>query len=175
VSDSYNNRVLKFPPNSDSSTMSSIIAGSGTYGAALNQLNTPWGIYVDESDSDTLYVVDNGNNRVMKWLANATSGTVVAGGNGEGALYTQLNYPWSVIVDSSGTVYVSEFNNYRIVKWLKNANTGTLVAGISGSTGLLPTQLQGPSGIRFDTNGNLYVCDQYNNRVQRFTIDNTSC
>lgn len=175
MSDFVYDRVLKFPPNSNSNTLGTIVAGNGTEGTALNQLNTPWGIYVDETDNDTLYVADCFNHRVMKWLANATSGTIVAGGNGNGSLYTQLNYPEGIVLDSSGTIYIGDSHNERIVKWPKDATTGILVAGISGQSGATPTQLYNPAGIRFDRNGNLYVADFANNRVQRFTIDNTPC
>ena len=144
-------------------------------GASLNQLNTPWNIYVDESDNDTLYVSDYYNHRVMKWLSNATNGTIVAGGNGPGSLYTQLNLPQGIYVDSFGTIYIADYGNHRIMKWKKNAQNGTLVAGISGSPGTSPAQLYNPSGIDFDKNGNMYVSEFLNNRVQRFTIDNTSC
>lgn len=151
------------------------MAGTGVAGSALNQLNTPWNIYVDESDSDALYIADYANHRVVKWLPNATYGTVVAGGNSAGSLYTQLTNPQAVFVDSFGTVYVADYGNDRIMKWLKNANNGTLVAGISGSSGNTGTQLNNPSGIYFDKNGDMYVSDYSNNRVQRFTINNTSC
>jgi hypothetical protein len=130
------------------------VAGNGTAGAALNQLDIPRGIYVDESDNDTLYIADGANHRVMKWLANATNGKIVAGGNGGGALYTQVYSPLDVFVDSFGTVYVSEYNNNRITKWLNGATNGTLVAGTGGG-GTGSTQLSGPSAIRFDENGNL--------------------
>ena len=144
-------------------------------GSALNQLNTPWNIYVDESDNDALYVADHNNHRVMKWLPNATNGTVVAGGNNVGSLYTQLNSPQAVFVDSFGTVYVADYGNHRIMKWLKNANNGTLLAGISNSPGTTATKLNNPSGIYFDKNGDMYVSEYSNDRVQRFTINNTSC
>ena len=32
-------------------------------------------------------------------------------------------------------------------------------------------QLNGPSGIAFDSEDNAYVADQHNNRVQKFTRD----
>ncbi|CAF1441000.1 unnamed protein product, partial [Didymodactylos carnosus] len=175
VSDWINDRVLKFPPNSNSSANGIMVAGTGMAGSSLNQLNTPWNIYVDESDNDALYVADYGNHRVMKWPPNASNGTVVAGGNFAGSLYTQLSHPQGVFVDSSGTVYVADYDNHRIMKWLKNANNGTLVAGISGSPGTTATQLNNPSGVRFDKNGDMYVSEYSNNRVQRFTINNTSC
>ncbi|CAF1383615.1 unnamed protein product [Adineta ricciae] len=175
VSDCNNDRVLKFPPNSTSSTLSVIVAGTGTAGSALNQLNTPSGIFVDESDNDTLYVVDRLNNRVMKYRANDTNGTVVAGGNGLGSSFNQLYDPRDVYVDSFGTVYVSDTANHRIMKWVKNAKNGTLVVGVTGVTGTTPSRLNNPYGIRLDKSGNLYVADYTNDRVQRFTIDNSSC
>ncbi|CAF3686110.1 unnamed protein product, partial [Rotaria sordida] len=55
VSDWINDRVLKFPPNSNSSTNGVIVAGTGVVGSGFNQLDTPWNIYVDESDNDALY------------------------------------------------------------------------------------------------------------------------
>ncbi|UJR19334.1 hypothetical protein I4U23_022463 [Adineta vaga] len=175
VSDYGNHRVLKFPPNSNSSTNGTIVAGTGVIGNALNQLNTPGGIYVDESDNDALYVVDRMNHRVVKWLLNGTNITVVAGGNTAGTSYTQLNNPRYAYVDSFGTVYVSDTDNHRIMKWPKNARNGTLVVGITGVIGVTPSRLHNPYGVRLDKDGNLYVVDQANGRVQRFMIDNTSC
>ena len=111
----------------------------------------------------------------MKWYPNDTSGIVVAGGNGAGSKYNQLNNPQAVYVDLFGTVYVADYNNHRIMKWRKNTTNGTLVAGISGSAGTSPAHLYHPSGIYFDKNGDMYVSEFLNDRVQRFTIDTTSC
>jgi sugar lactone lactonase YvrE len=166
--------VFKFPPNSNSSTNGTIVAGTGTPGAALNQLDRPSGIYVDESDNDTLYVADVVNDRVMKWLVNATSGIIVAGGNGSGTAYTNVGDPVDVFLDSVGSLYVSDYNNNRVMKWPKGATNGTLVVG-TGTAGTGSTELNGPSGIDFDIDGNLYVVDYVNNRVQRFMLNNTSC
>lgn len=112
---------------------------------------------------------------MVKWYPNDTNGTVVAGGNGAGLSYNQLNNPKAIYVDSFGTVYVADTDNHRIMKWKKNAENGTLVAGISGSAGTSAAQLSFPSGIYFDKNGEMYVSEYGNNRVQRFTIDSTSC
>jgi len=149
------------------------VAGTGTSGSGLNELNFPAGIYVDETDNEALYIADSNNNRVMKWPANAASGTIVAGGNGPGSDYTQLLSPYDVVLDSSGTVYVSDLGNNRIMQWAKGATNATLVAG-TGISGNAPFELNMPIGIRFDTNGNLYVADSGNNRIQRFTIDSTT-
>ena len=175
VSDWNNHRVLKFNAEFNSSTNGVIVAGTGSSGSALNRLNTPWNIFVDESDNDALYVADYNNHRVVKWYPNATNGTIVAGGNGAGSLYTQLSNPHAVYVDSFQTVYVADYNNHRIVKWPKNATNGTLVAGVSGSAGSSGIQLNNPSGLYIDRYGYLYVSDHSNHRVQRFTINNTFC
>jgi DNA-binding beta-propeller fold protein YncE len=42
------------------------VAGNNSAGSASNQLNYPWGIYVD--GNKTLYIVDSNNHRVQKWL-----------------------------------------------------------------------------------------------------------
>ena len=79
------NRVLKFPFQLRFDYIWDHSGWDRYGGSALNQLIIPRGIYVDESDNDTLYIADCNNNRVMKWLVNATNGTIVAGGNGAGA------------------------------------------------------------------------------------------
>ena len=36
-------------------------------------------------------------------------------------------------------------------------------------------QFNEPTDLAFDSDGNLYVCDYFNNRVLMFGIDNRSC
>jgi len=50
---------------------------------------------------------------------------------------------------------------------------GTIVVGGNGE-GERPNQLNYPQGLSFDRQGNLYVVDQFNNRVQKFNIDSAS-
>ena len=38
-----------------------------------------------------MYIVDDNNERVMKWAPGATEGTVVAGGNGRGSANNQFD------------------------------------------------------------------------------------
>ncbi|CAF4512990.1 unnamed protein product, partial [Rotaria sp. Silwood2] len=67
------------------------IAGGQGAGNALNQLNKPHGVYVD--DDQTVYIADTNNHRIVAWKPDATSGQVVAGGNGQGNRLNQLNQP----------------------------------------------------------------------------------
>ncbi len=58
------------------------VAGGNGWGKRLNQLNYPRSMYVDENQ--TVYVADRWNHRIVEWKKGATSGEVVAGGNGGG-------------------------------------------------------------------------------------------
>ncbi|CAF4852893.1 unnamed protein product, partial [Rotaria sp. Silwood2] len=57
------------------------VAGGNRQGNGINQLSNPWGLYVD--DDQTIYVADRLNHRIVEWKWGATSGQVVAGGNGQ--------------------------------------------------------------------------------------------
>ena len=112
--------------NSTAITVAGTTLSSGT---AANLLNNPFGVTIDSSN--TLYIADRGNQRVQKWLANASNGTTVAGqSNGvSGTGLNDLDNPANVNVDSSGNVYVTEVFNYRVLFWPIGASSGTLVAG----------------------------------------------
>jgi len=110
-------------------TVGVTVAGiSGQFGAANNQLNTPAKIAIDLSDS--LYIADFNNQRVQKYLLNATTGTTVAGNETAGNTSTQLNYPTDVAVDSNYNIYVADTNNQRIQLWNAGASVGLMVAGL---------------------------------------------
>ena len=98
VSDTYNNRVLKFLSGSTSATSGTMVAGTGTAAGGSNQLNGPFGIYVDGSGN--LYIADQLSNRIQLWLSGATEGITVAGPGG------LINNPSAVTLDGSGNIYV---------------------------------------------------------------------
>jgi DNA-binding beta-propeller fold protein YncE len=94
-------------------------AGNGVGGIGLNQLNTPAGICVTR-DGQTLYVADNGNNRIMKWTIGAAQGSVFAGSASGVAGNTNLllNQPGDVALDPTETyIYVSDYGNHRIQRF----------------------------------------------------------
>ncbi|CAF5036189.1 unnamed protein product, partial [Rotaria magnacalcarata] len=68
-----------------------VVAGGQGEGNSLAQLSNPYGIFVDQSDS--IYVVDCSNARIMCWHQGATQGSVIAGGNGHGNRSNQLSCP----------------------------------------------------------------------------------
>lgn len=67
-----------------------ILAGGYGLGDGLDQLQFPVGITIDNND-DSMYISDQYNSRVMKWLLGVESGIIVTGGNGLGNESNMLN------------------------------------------------------------------------------------
>ena len=168
VSDQANHRVLRFPSGSTSGTSSVIVAGTGIPGLASSELNRPSKIFVD--DASTVYIADTNNHRIQKWTYGACSGVTVAGTGTAGNGLDQLQSPVSVIVDANGLMYISDRDNHRILRWSPSSSTGECIAGCSGTSGVAASQLNSPFAVAFDKNGLLYVSDDSNHRVQRFSL-----
>jgi uncharacterized protein (TIGR03437 family) len=85
------------------------------------------------------------------------------------ATNTSIGQPNRVTVDTQGNTYFSSGNAV-----FKISSSGSLTAvagnsrpGFSGDGGpALQAQLNGPQGLAFDSNGNLYIADSVNNRVR---------
>jgi sugar lactone lactonase YvrE len=113
VADGGNNRILRFPPNSDSTTMGTVVAGGNGQGFALNQLYFPRGVALDAAGN--IYVTDGGRIIVFPpGSTSATNGTVLAGMGARG-VDDQFSTPiGKVVFDSSGSyMFVDDLLNYR--------------------------------------------------------------
>ncbi|CAF4125113.1 unnamed protein product [Adineta steineri] len=165
--DRDNHRVVYWANGASSGTT---IAGiTGTPGSTNNTFYGPCGIARDSS-TGTLYIADTFNHRIMQYLLNASSGTVVAGGNGAGSGITQLAYPYGFTFDSSSnSLLIANAQNNNIVRWVLGASNWTLVIGSpTGLSGNTSTLLSQPIGITLDPLGNIYVADSGNHRIQFF-------
>ncbi|CAF1401796.1 unnamed protein product [Adineta steineri] len=164
IADSQNSRILFWPRNGISGTL---IAGNNTAGTSNYALYSAYGMSRDSS-SDTLYVADFGNHRIMSYLSNATFGTVVAGGNGGGTNNTQLYYPTSVYFEAlSNSLIIDNYLANNIVRWTIGDSKWTLLAGsLNSLAGTTSTLLTLPLGITLDPMGNMYVADAGNHRIQ---------
>ena len=123
------------------------------------------GISVDNNGS--VYVVDSGNHRMMKWAPGALVGSIVAGGNGYGNAANQLASPSGLFLEvGTLTVWIADTNNHRIVKW-SSPSVGVVVCGSYGSGS---NHFNYPSDLFVDVNtsNTLYVADTYNHRIQRW-------
>ena len=93
-------------------------------------------------------------------------------GDGGPAVAARLNLPYDVAVDSSGNLYITDRNNHRIRK-VDSTGTITTIAGtgkdgFSGDGGpATQAQLNFPTGVAVDGEGNLYIADAPNDRIRK--------
>lgn len=103
---------------------------TGRAGSASNQLNGPLDLFLDYNNS--IYIPDQKNHRVQKFLPGNAFGQTVAGNGTAGATQYQLDSPSRLIVDSDGNLYISDVSNYRVQFWRNGDVFGTTIAGVTG-------------------------------------------
>lgn len=172
VADHGNNRVQKLDSNGRFLAVWGRNGGEGSSGRGPAQFTRPRGVAIDSAGH--LFVADKNNNRVQefgadgqfmrKWGRNGGDGSA---GLGSG----EFNTPYSVAVDRSGQVYVADTGNNRIQAF--SSNGGFLArfghGGGDGVAGSGPGEFSGPYGVATDCRGGLYVSDEGNNRIQKFS------
>jgi trimeric autotransporter adhesin len=173
------------------------IAGSGTTcsappkcgdgGAATRAaLSFPDGVAVDQSGN--VYIADTLDNEVRKVAPGgritrfAGNGTPCASppdcGDGAAATAAQLSSPFGVAVDKQGNVYIGDAGDNEI-REVTPAGTISRIAGTGepcpkppgcgdGATAT-SAQLNFPAGVAVDGAGNVYVADDGDNEVRRFS------
>ena len=142
----------------------------------------PTGLFL--SSTGSLYVSDYNNHKVQKFLAGSRTSTVIAGTTATaGSSIKSITNPFGVFVDKDSNVYVADaadapiaaFNHNptygnHINKWPFQALTGTLVAGTLGVGGSAATELDYPTGVYVKTNGDIYIADFVNMRIQKWAV-----
>jgi sugar lactone lactonase YvrE len=150
ISDQHNKRVVRWP------------CGSGTSGEIIISKIHCGGLAIDNNGN--LYVSDCRKNEVRQWKIGETSGTLVAGGNGQGNRLDQLYFPTDIVIDDDHSLYILDLGNRRVIKWMKGAKEGILVAGDENG----PIQLSSPNGLVVDHLGTVYVADWNVHRILRW-------
>jgi len=154
--------------------------GAGAYagdgGVATNaSLKGPFGVALDAAGN--LYITDLTNNRVRIVGTNgiiatmAGNGTGAYSGDGGPATNAKLFYPYGLVMDALGNLYIADQNNNRI----RVVGTNGIIATVAGSFGAgyygdggaaTNARLYYPRGVALDAAGNLYIADQYDNRIR---------
>lgn len=133
----------------------------------MSLFNAPVGLVLDET-SNTLYIADYNNDRIMKYILGNTNGTVIAGNHGFGRNATQLYRPYGLFFDSpTNSFIIANANAGNILSWTHGANHWLLLAGsTNGTSSYLVTSLRYAMDAVMDPMGNLYIADRDNHRIQ---------
>lgn len=175
VADTYNSLIRKITPDGVVTTF----AGSGTAGysdgtGTAATFNHPRRLAFDSADN--LYVADTDNNLIRK-ISPAGVVTTFAGSGTVGYVdgagtAAEFNHPDCVALDGLGNVYVIDTFNNRIRKITSNAVVTTFAgSGAADYTDGIGTaaSFNQPNGGGFDSSGNLYVADTFNNRIRKIS------
>jgi sugar lactone lactonase YvrE len=179
IADTGNHRVRKV----NTSGMITTIAGNGSasYGGDNGQatsasLDHPYAVDLDTSGN--VYIADRFNNRIRRVTPQGTistiagNGTAASTGNGGAATLASVASPTDLAVAPDNTIYIAEPVTHRVRKITTSgtieAVAGTGVLGFSGDGGAATScQLNQPSTVAVDANGNVFIGDQTNNRIRR--------
>lgn len=140
--------------------------------ATAAAINNPTGLTFDSAGN--LYFSDSANNQVREVLAGSENIVNVAGSSTNGS--PALNAPSGVAVDPAGNVYISDGGNHIIRRVSANDGSITTIAGsgaagYSGDGGLATAaELNQPSGLALDRDGNLYIADCAANVVREISV-----
>ena len=112
-------------------------------------LSGPNGAAMDSSGN--LYIVDTGNNRVVKIAPTGTQTAV-------SVAPLTLSFPLAVAVDAAGNLYVTDSGNNRVVKIPSGGGSATAFATVFT-----------PDGLAVDANGNVFVADNEDGQIVKIT------
>jgi len=162
----------------------STVAGTETGGTSADggpataaSLSSPAGLASDASGN--LWIADSSENRVRKVSAAGVINTVAGGGrssaleDGVPATSVSLISPKGVALDKDGNLYVADTGNHLVRKvtgGLVFTVAGKRVRGRGGDGGpAISAQLDAPTGVCIDSQGNLYIADTDNHSIRKVT------
>jgi len=127
-----------------------------------NQLSSPAGLAID--DTDRLFVADSAQHAIFIFREDGT----LEGAFGEGWLHR----PAGVALDNENRfLYVCDSAENHVVVFDADTMKYLRVVGAPSDQNALPGTFGDPTNAAVDSEGNLYVSDTFNARVQAFDAD----
>ncbi len=149
--------------------------------ATAAKVQGPLGICKDTTGN--IYFADGGNAKIRRISAGTGIISTIIGtgsgaysGDGGLGIAARVYLPRDVIADNYGNLYIADYGNnvirkYVIATGIITTIAGTGVAGNSGDGGpATAAQLYYPARLAFDGSNNLFIADQFNNRVRKVNL-----
>lgn len=158
VADAENHRIQKWAP---SASIGITVAGGNGNGqnwdSNPNQLYYPFDVAIDGAGN--FYIAQAHNHWIIKWNAGATE----RDNRIENYRVTNLTS------DPNGNIIFNDEQNYSYHKITLNSDKITTIIGGKGA-GSNADQLNNAVGAAFDPDGNLYIADRNNSRIQKIQL-----
>jgi YD repeat-containing protein len=160
VADYYNSRIDQF------STSGASLGQFGSKGSGAGQFKEPYAVTANPS-TGALYVTDTSNNRIQEL---SPAGRFLTSWETWGPSH-QLSDPTGLTVGAGGKLYVSDAYGNQVSTWTPpEAGAAHLsYASELGSSGSGNGQFSTPINTAIDGEGNLWVTDCGNNRIEKFS------
>ena len=170
------------------------------YSATSAYLNNPSGVVLDSMGN--IYIADSADQRIRvvntqtteinvlgvpiqpgtisTVAGNGTACTVSPCGDGNFAVWGQLNWPTGIALDSAGDLYIADSHDARVREVNVSTSYQNYIITVAGNGTTCPTntascgdggpatqaQLAGPDSVLVDSVGNLYIADTGDNRIR---------
>ena len=134
------------------------VVSVGTQGNGRREFKSPWGVVV-EHKSENIYVTEQSNNRVQ--VFDRETKYLFEFGN------DKMKYPLYIVIYKDRVFVTQNGDDCLLVYEL----SGEFIQQV-GTPGSAEGQFNNPYGIAIhNTNGDIYICDCSNNRIQIFSND----
>jgi YD repeat-containing protein len=161
VADSNASRIKVYDEDGD------FLRGFGSAGTAPGQFSNATEVDID--DEGNVWVGEELGDRIQVFTE---AGDYIAtfGAPGSGAQQLALSEHTGIAV-ALGRVWIADAGNERVSRWLSERTTGFLHSANFGASGSADGQMNTPADVAVSDQGDLWILDRGNSRVQRFGTD----